>query len=231
MAQISSDFIYGHRFRDLAKARGYYYARTELYKEQGFFGLMICHNSDKAFRTAPEGYLMVYSTNVDVVSDQVEPIPLGIKNPGWHPESLDMLRREQEKDISKAGLLYIHHNTATNLAERVPPYEMFAGVPWATVRAGLADYPTYLRGINSHRFVLCPEGNGMDTYRMWESLYLGAIPIVKRRVFTEEFAKILPILVVDNWKEVVFQRLEEAWNKLRGMNRDALAFSWWEKKI
>lgn len=41
----------------------------------------------------------------------------------------------------------------------------------------------YLQAAQS-RFVLCPSGLGFDTYRLWETLLLGAIPIVEVLYFT-----------------------------------------------
>jgi hypothetical protein len=39
-------------------------------------------------------------------------------------------------------------------------------------------YIEYLRELSSHRFCLCVRGNGLDTHRFWESLYLGVIPVI-----------------------------------------------------
>ena len=35
---------------------------------------------------------------------------------------------------------------------------------------------------------------------MWECLYLKVIPICHRNILTEEFAKLFPIVLVDDWK-------------------------------
>jgi len=39
-------------------------------------------------------------------------------------------------------------------------------------------YNEYLLELASHRFCLCIRGNGIDTHRFWESLYLGVIPVI-----------------------------------------------------
>jgi hypothetical protein len=57
-------------------------------------------------------------------------------------------------------------------------------------------------------FVPCPAGNGLDTHRIWESLYLGAIPLVLRE---DAFCGVeqWPILVIDDWEDVTsLSRLE-----------------------
>ena len=39
-------------------------------------------------------------------------------------------------------------------------------------------YSEYIESLKQHKFVLCPFGNGFDTFRTWEALYSGCIPII-----------------------------------------------------
>ena len=39
-------------------------------------------------------------------------------------------------------------------------------------------YKEYLEELAQYRYCLCVRGNGLDTHRFWEALYLGVIPIV-----------------------------------------------------
>lgn len=47
-----------------------------------------------------------------------------------------------------------------------------------TVREGKVSQEEYRADVKGHRFVLCPPGNGFDTHRVYETLQLGAIPVV-----------------------------------------------------
>lgn len=61
------------------------------------------------------------------------------------------------------------------------------------------------------KFILSPSGLGFDTYRLWESLILGSIPIVESNTgFDRTFAK-LPVLVVRNYTDLTPQLLERAY--------------------
>jgi hypothetical protein len=62
-------------------------------------------------------------------------------------------------------------------------YELSSGKP----------YIEYLRELAEHRFCLCIRGNGVDTHRFWESLYLGVIPVIINNNITrcENFIKYL----------------------------------------
>jgi hypothetical protein len=61
------------------------------------------------------------------------------------------------------------------------------------------------------RFVLCPSGLGFDTYRLWETLVLGSVPVVESNAgFDRSYAN-LPVLVVRNFSDVTPQLLERAY--------------------
>lgn len=53
----------------------------------------------------------------------------------------------------------------------------------------------YYQDIYKYRFVLSPEGNGIDTYRTWESIFCGAIPIVQKSNFSS-YIREFPIIEV-----------------------------------
>ena len=59
----------------------------------------------------------------------------------------------------------------------------------------------YLKKLKTFKYVISPEGNSVDCHRIWESIYLGVIPIVKRHIALESFED-LPILFINNWDEI-----------------------------
>lgn len=53
---------------------------------------------------------------------------------------------------------------------------------------------------HNHRFVLCPRGNGVDTHRFWETLYRGAVPIVKKTHWSDSLKEYqLPYIEVETF--------------------------------
>ena len=69
--------------------------------------------------------------------------------------------------------------------------------------------------------MLCPRGNGLDTHRSWETLYLGRIPVVKSSAMDAVFDE-LPVILVNNWENMTLSSLEDAHEKIRkGMARNA----------
>jgi hypothetical protein len=98
-----------------------------------------------------------------------------------------------------------------------------------------ADLTAYFRSIAEARFVLCPSGVGWDTYRTWETLTLGSIPIVEysegwHTVFDE-----LPVLFVTNFDEVTPALLARAYPEILSQHErfdfGKLTKRWWASKI
>jgi CRISPR/Cas system-associated exonuclease Cas4 (RecB family) len=47
------------------------------------------------------------------------------------------------------------------------------------------SFPDYLKELAQYRFCLCVRGNGLDTHRFFESLYLGVIPVILNNKHTK----------------------------------------------
>ena len=92
----------------------------------------------------------------------------------------------------------------------------------------------FIEMMSEHEFVLSPPGNmDADCHRTWEALYLGCIPICKRMGATKFFTD-LPILFVDDWREITPGRLFEASMELAPKWKNAHKMLWmpyWEKRI
>ena len=85
-------------------------------------------------------------------------------------------------------------------------------------------------------FVICPEGNGIDTHRMWEALYLRTIPIIKKNMISNfiKEAKI-PVLILNKWSDL--SKLDEKqlqkfyFSKKKLFNNRYLFQEYWKKRI
>jgi hypothetical protein len=118
-------------------------------------------------------------------------------------------------------------------------FEAFRDKPWATCRCyenihdKVWSHAEYIRALREHQFVIAPEGNGIDTHRIWEALYVGTIPIVKRHPALRWFEE-WPILFVDSWREVTEEHLslEKIWARERHeLASQALWIDYWERRI
>ena len=132
------------------------------------------------------------------------------------------------------NLVYVNYNIKNNLAKRIVPYELLKNKSYATIKYGLNGqmFDEYLEDIYDHKFVICPEGNGIDTHRTWECLYMNTIPIEKRNI-NNQFYTDLPICFVDDWEEINETFLENEYVRIKNIewNLDKLDFNYWKNKI
>lgn len=71
----------------------------------------------------------------------------------------------------------------------------------------------YAELAQSFDFIFCPRGNGIDTHRLWETLYRGRIPILIESEHTKRFKNIgLPILLLKSSPDVYSLTLIELIN-------------------
>lgn len=133
------------------------------------------------------------------------------------------------------GLVYMNFVIDTYPQERKKVWDMFANKPWVTVGTPvptLEGRKQFLTDIRNHSYVLCPRGNGVDTHRLWETLYLGSIPVVLWDTVHSGWTD-LPILFVNSWEEVTEDRLQREEVRFRetSWNLEKLTIDYWVKRI
>lgn len=93
----------------------------------------------------------------------------------------------------------------------------------------------YYTNIAKSKFMICPRGCGLDTYRLWDCLYLGCIPIVVKYDGYQDFSD-LPILFIEKWEDYLSltqEYLETKYEEMLNLkyNYEKLNFRWWKEKI
>lgn len=90
--------------------------------------------------------------------------------------------------------------------------------------------------IMNYKMVLCPAGNGIDTHRLWETLYSNRIPITIKagnyKIY--ELYEKLPIVILDRPQELldyglIDSKYQEVINKT--YNMDLLKVDYWKDII
>lgn len=72
----------------------------------------------------------------------------------------------------------------------------------------------YFKEIGKYKFVIAPEGNGIDTHRCWETLYSKGIPILEDNPIMREKCKDLPILWTNDYKELSEDYLNKKYKEI-----------------
>jgi hypothetical protein len=193
------------------------------------------YNIDETYNI-PNNVLKWYAQNVNTINPILESIPIGLENTWWFIEE-----HKKEKMLSKLetpkqvhNLVYVNHNINTNPSKRTIQYEILKDKSFVTLKYGLNGqmFDEYLDDIYNHKFVISPEGNGIDTHRTWECLYMNTIPIEKRNI-NNQFYTDLPICFVDDWEEITETFLENEYIRITNSkwNLDKLQFEYWKNKI
>lgn len=111
----------------------------------------------------------------------------------------------------KTKLLYINFDK-NNSSDRLDLVKILDQVNFAT-RAQKKPFEEYIKELAEHKFVLSPRGWGEDTYRTWETLMVGSIPIVKSSTLDPLYED-LPVLKVKNWSEITEEYLNKKYQEI-----------------
>ena len=165
-----------------------------------------------------------YTVNKQTTRSNVYSLPLGITNNTDESPihsiygDLDcMITIMNDKKYERNNLVYMNFNINTYPQERQVVYNLFCDKTWVTIGEtinSLEGRTSFLRDVKKHDFILCPRGNGIDTHRLWESLYMGSIPIVKKDIAFQEFAD-LPICFIDDWSDISEEFLKGEKNRIK----------------
>jgi hypothetical protein len=179
--------------------------------------------------------------SVNTQSSRVTGIPLGITNDtnesflhriyGNIPMMLEVAQTPREIK----NLVYLNFKVETYPHERQLIQNMFQSKSWVTCGTPVDTFEgrkEFLKEIRNHEFVLCPRGNGVDTHRLWETLYMGSIPIVKNDIAHSEWQD-LPILFINDWNEITEERLlvEKKRIESTSWNFEKLRVGYWIDRI
>ena len=222
-----NDIIYTHTF--------FVKSLFERLKKTDKKVIVITHNADTpADITPPDNVKIWWTTNVNIQHERVRSIPIGLENDIWFPEKKLKMAEITKKPKRFKNLLYMNHNIQTNPAKRQPPYDILGDQSWVTVERGSngKGFDSYIDNLYNHPFVVCPEGNGIDTHRVWECLYISTIPVQVRNI-NNQFYTDLPILFINDWSELSEKFLADEYMKITdsAWMLAKLQFEYWRNEI
>lgn len=149
------------------------------------------------------------SMNVD---DAWMPFPIGMQY-GYHLVK-DFGSRLQ---IGPHDRLVFCGITPSTDSTRRPNGKNRASILATLAKNGIANSKTdtFYQDLPSYKFVISPEGNGIDCHRHYEALLAGCIPIVERNPLTEAKYAGCPVLFTDDYSEITPDYLEGVYPSMR----------------
>jgi hypothetical protein len=120
------------------------------------------------------------------------------------PSNIDELLQEQLRLVKEGGATYQKFNE-------------------------LITWYDYCERMSQYKFVVSPPGNGEDTHRVWDALYMGCFPIVIKSNVFNDYKNDLPIIQVKDYSEVTYDLLHSYLN--REYNYEKLTMEYWKNRI
>jgi hypothetical protein len=188
------------------------------------------------------GYRKVYGVNLLNTDGFSESIPLGITNfcddSNLHKlfgniEHFRIAHHSSEIKGIFDDSIYINFTTSNNLSERSSLINLLKTRKNVHLENSVFTEfgrVNYLKSLRKYAMVPCPEGNGFDTHRLWETLYMGGTPIVKKCDYLPAALKHLPVIVLSSWNKIHDSRnLEEQWHlaQSKRINFEYLTSTYW----
>ena len=164
----------------------------------------------------------LFAQNCDGRHEKMTCIPIGLENRRWPrhgmvPEILagamvGNLHGLSPADVISSDGAYIAASCftpGTYPSERVPLAEMINDSDMAWIdRNCRHDAFHFYRKILASAAVIAPRGNGKDTHRAWESLYLGRV-VVTLSSSMDRLWDGLPVLLIRNWSDMSKATVQE----------------------
>jgi hypothetical protein len=198
------------------------FVKADLYED--FFGfarnnisarILMVGNSDRDFTTPnielPDSVDIAYFQNLMITAtERFRVLPIGVENLALARNTIPLYFAKRPSFADKKMQLLVGPFSPTH-CDRISLSNFKSDISqnW-TVLSDMVSPFKYSKFARQCKFVAAPRGNGEDTHRFWESLYLNSIPIVKQSAWVQNVKQIgIPCISVRDWNiEEISQAIE-----------------------
>jgi hypothetical protein len=195
-------FCYTYRIKELSRIIHFF--------KNNF--ILISHNSDEDVTNSEYVHNILkcdklqkwFTQNLCINHPKIELLPIGFANSQWNHGKIDLFLKQgifNKSNINnKYNDIFFNFSIGTNSNKRQPCYnKLINKLKWLPNIEPLNN----LQRLSTYKFCICPEGNGVDTHRLWECLYLKVVPIVINSEFTQTLLLYnIPLVVLNNWSDL-----------------------------
>lgn len=193
--------------------------------------ILVAGNSDFNFKSvdlfSPSIFNKFYLQNSFISNNQnIFTLPIGIENlckgVNGIPRNLTCDTNWSEKNLSvMVGPFSPTHAERLNILDQISNKNSMV-----TKYDEFVSPKQFARLMNQHRYVLCPQGNGVDTHRFWESLYRGCVPIILKSKWSLSLDYLnIPMIQLEKWQDLEFE-VEKFEDSFHGFDPKKLSFLW-----
>jgi hypothetical protein len=198
--------------------------------------VLITHNSDDDIIDTPDiknilnndKLVRWFSQNLCIEHYKLYFLPIGIANLEWkHGKDFYNFYNENNKNKDNNDI-YMCFNINTNIKKRKLCYDILSKKIQFLPQI---DSIKNLERLNQYKYCICPDGNGIDTHRFWESLYLKIIPIVLRNPLNTILEKYtdIPMIILESWDDFNINNIKD--NKIYNFDSKYLDMNFYKNSI
>jgi hypothetical protein len=187
-----------------------------------------------------------YAQNAMIVNDVIECIPLGIENlnisyrgdyhgVGYDHVKIKELMINNKKNITPSKFLYANFNTYTNPTHREQVKNICLSTDFIDWEEPNLTIENFFNNILNYESVVCAQGNGTgDNHRIYETLYMGRIPITFNKIMYDNLHKLYPIVMLEDVEllkdySYIYNKILQVKNKK--WDKKYLSCDYWIDKI
>ena len=201
-------FFYGHHLNNLINKIRFF--RNPF--------ILITHNSDQNILKNDYNVQLIlnepklikwYAQNIDFQHHKLQFLPIGIANEQWnHGISFKNYYLYNNININKTKNIFFNFSINTNKEKREKCYYSLQKKIEFLQNIDITDN---FKRMSEYKFCICPIGNGLDTHRLWEALYLKCVPIV----INDDFINViknntnLPLFILNSWDDLDVNNLPD----------------------
>jgi hypothetical protein len=230
-----NEIITGERLENLFKKYNLGYIEThsinnELDKINKNNMILLTHNSDDEIGIKYKDILdsnkikYWFAQNTNTKHPKLINVPIGLANSKWGHGNLEIFNKYMLSNNKKENLCYfgfncgtypiLRNNVKTIIEKTCPSFIFYDNL----------SFEEYLDKLSKSKYCICPRGNGLDTHRLWECLYLKVVPLVDRNCVSE-YHQNLGIVIIDDWNTVTEDFLNSKYNEFyKKLNIPTMSF-------
>ena len=223
-------FSYSHNIKVLSEKIDFF--------ENNF--ILITHNSDQNINNNDitnkilncDKLIKWFTQNLCFEHHKLNFLPIGVANSQWLHGNLDFFKNINNiQNLEyKFYKIYMNFSINTSYNKRIDCYNKLKD---KIQFLDNQNYNDYLTTLSKYQFCICPEGNGVDTHRFWEALYLNVVPIVISNPLVNIIKKEtnLPILIINDWNDINIDNLKYEDYVFNKNNQKYLSFDYYKNTI
>lgn len=231
-----SKCVYAVDYNEIAKHNDYVQVslKTADYKEcvaTDRFSVKMDRYTINTFPEIPTNIIKWFCCNANINEPQVEFLPYGVNNEGHGKDIVSSYKKawwDKEREV--------YANFQINSIERLHLKDYLRGISYTTwltfVENPNLPIEKYYEELANHQFTIATSGNGLDSYRVWEALEVGTIPMIQPCRWSANLLNAgFNAIVMDLFKldKDILKNIQKKVNI--NINEELLRQDYWEGKI